>query len=144
MHTFKWMDIYYLKVNSLWVISFLNELVQIHLTTSIAIVSIRLNIFNYGYLILIFLFNINHLFADRKMLQVLLFNNNYSSQHYSFICTQSKDFKDCYVSLPIQLNISLFLHTSNNETFLFLTTRLSISNLFGHSLCVKQFSRTHR
>ena len=47
-----------------------------------------------------------------KWLQVLLFNTNNSIQHYSFVCTQLKGSKYCYVSLAIQLNINyLFTHT---------------------------------
>ena len=54
-------------MNSLYVISFLNELELICLHTSIVILSIQLNAFNYYYLIVIILFNINHLFADNEM-----------------------------------------------------------------------------
>ena len=49
------------------VISFLNELQQIPLPTCIAIISTRLNGFNYWYLTLIILFNINHLFPHSEM-----------------------------------------------------------------------------
>ena len=49
------------------VISFLNELEQICLHTSFAIVSTSVNGFNYCYLTLIILFNINHLFAQSEM-----------------------------------------------------------------------------
>ena len=35
----------------------------------------------------IILFNCNHFFHTVKWLQLLLFNTNYSSQHYSFICS---------------------------------------------------------
>ena len=45
------------------VISFLNELELTYLHTSIAIVSARLNSFNYCYLTLIILFNIMHSLA---------------------------------------------------------------------------------
>ena len=51
-------------MNSSLVISFLNELELIYLHASIAIVSTQVNSFNYCYLTLIILFNINHLFAD--------------------------------------------------------------------------------
>ena len=47
-------------------ISFLNEL--IYLRTSIAIVSIQLNGFNYCYLTLITQFNIIHLFEDSEVI----------------------------------------------------------------------------
>ena len=50
-------------VNSLLVISFLNESELICLPTSIAIVSTHLNGFKYCYLTLIIPLNINHLFA---------------------------------------------------------------------------------
>ena len=55
------------KVNSLSVISFLNELELICLHTSIVTVSTQLNGFNYCYLPLIILLNINHLFADSEV-----------------------------------------------------------------------------
>ena len=54
-------------MNSLWVISFLNELEQICLHTSIAIDSTQLTGFNYCYLTLIIQFNNNHLFADSEV-----------------------------------------------------------------------------
>ena len=50
-------------MNTLLVISFLNELELICLHTSIAIDSTPLNGFNYCCLTLLFQFNINHLFA---------------------------------------------------------------------------------
>ena len=53
-------------MNSLLVISFLNELEQICLYIRIVIVSTQLNGFNYCYLILIILFNII-LLADNKV-----------------------------------------------------------------------------
>ena len=54
---------YDLQVNSLYVISLLNDLEVIFLHSSIAIVSTQLRVFNYCYLPQIILFNINHLFA---------------------------------------------------------------------------------
>ena len=54
-------------MNSVLVISFLNELQLIRLCTSIAIVPTQLNGFNYCHQTLIILFNINHLFAHSKM-----------------------------------------------------------------------------
>ncbi len=51
---------------NLEVISFLNELELIYLHSGIAIVSTQLNDFNYCYLILVILFNINRLFADSQ------------------------------------------------------------------------------
>ena len=61
-------------MNSLLIISFLNELELISLHTSMAVVSIKLNAFNYCYLTQIILFNINHSLHTVKWLQVLLFN----------------------------------------------------------------------
>ena len=52
---------------SLSVISFLNELELIYLHTSVAIVSTQLNGFNYCYLSLTIIFNINHLFAYNEV-----------------------------------------------------------------------------
>ena len=44
-----------------------------------------------------------------KWLQVLLFNTNYSIQHYSFVRIQLNSPEYCYISLKIQLNISQVL-----------------------------------
>ena len=52
---------------SLSIISFLNELELICLHTSFAIVSTQLNGFSYCYITLIIQFNIDHLFADSKV-----------------------------------------------------------------------------
>ena len=52
---------------SLLVILFLNELELICLHTSVGIISTQLNGFNYSYLTLIILFNINHLFAHSEV-----------------------------------------------------------------------------
>ena len=111
--------------------------------TSIAIVSTKLNGFNYFYLKLIILFNIYHLFTYKmKWLQVLQFKTNYSIQNYSFICIQLNGSKYCYVSLTVQLNIrNLFTHLSD-QTVLFLPIQFSSSHLFGQSLNVKQFYLT--
>ena len=54
-------------INSSWVISFLNELELICLPINIAMISTQLNGFNYCYLTLIIIFNINHLFADSEV-----------------------------------------------------------------------------
>ena len=59
---------FFFFTHSLYVISFLNEFVLICLHTSIAIVSTQLNSFNYCFLELIILCNINHLFADSKVI----------------------------------------------------------------------------
>ena len=46
-----------------------------------------------------------------EWLHELLFNINYSIQHYSLVYTQLNSFKYCYVSQTIQFNIShLFTH----------------------------------
>ena len=54
-------------MNSLSVISFLNELELFCLHTSIVIASTQLKGFKYCYLSLIILFDINHLFADSEV-----------------------------------------------------------------------------
>ena len=73
------MDLY---MNSLKLISFLNDLQLSFLHTSIAIVSTLLNCFNYYCLALIILFNINTLFEDCKVVTnitlIILFNINHS------------------------------------------------------------------
>ena len=48
---------------------FLNELELIYLHASVAIVSTQLNGFNYCYLRLIILFDINHSFADSEAIE---------------------------------------------------------------------------
>ena len=60
-------NISHLFAHNFKVISFLNELEPICLHTSIAIISTQLNGFKYCYLTLIILFNINHLFAQSKV-----------------------------------------------------------------------------
>ena len=82
-------------MNCLLVISFLNDLELICLHTTIAIVSPQLKGSNYCYLTLIILFNINNLFADSEVVTSI------AIQHYSFICTPSNGFKNCYVSLKV-------------------------------------------
>ena len=61
---------------------------------SIAFVSIQLNGFNYSYLPLVILFNINHLFAQSEVVTSIAI---YSIPHYSFICRQLNGSKYCYV-----------------------------------------------
>ena len=78
-----------------------------------------------------------------KWLQILLFNTNYSIQHYSFICTQLNGSKCCYIALTIQLNSCLFIQL-NGQAVLFVTIQFSISYLFVYSLNVNQFHLTHR
>ena len=58
-------------IGSLLVISFLNELLLSCLRTRIAIVSTKLHGFNYCYLTLIILFNIDHLFALSKVVTIM-------------------------------------------------------------------------
>ena len=67
-------------MNSLLVISFLNELEQIYLHTSIAIVFTQFNGFNYSNQTLIILFNINHLFAYKycDLTVIILLNTIHS------------------------------------------------------------------
>ena len=86
-------------MNSLLVISILNELELICLHASITIVSKQLNGFNYCNLTQISLFNINHLFVHSQVVSSILFN---TIQHYSFICTPSNGSKYCYI-IPIVL-----------------------------------------
>ena len=50
----------------------------------------------------------------------------------------------CYVLLTIQLNMSFVYTQLNDQTVPFLTIQFSISDLFAHSLNVKQFYLTHR
>ena len=71
---------------------------------SIATASRLLNGFNHNYQTLIFLFNIDHLFAH---IEILLFNTGYSIEHYSLICTQLNGSKYCYVIPIIQFCIRL-------------------------------------
>ena len=63
----------------------LNELELIYLHARIVIVSTQLNGFNYCYLALIIVFNINHLFVDSEVVtsitNTILFNTIYSSVH---------------------------------------------------------------
>ena len=136
LHAFRWIYTNDLLVNCLLIISFINELELIWLHCSIAIVSTLLNGFNYYYLTVIIQFNIIHLLADSKWLQLLLFNPNHSIEHSSFICTESngskyfyiipifqfrhtvKEFQvHCNVSLTIQLNISYLFIQLNNQFY---------------------------
>ena len=120
-------------MDSLRVILFLNELELICLHTCIAIVSTKLNGFNYCNLTLIFLYDINHVFTQSsglkyyyltliiqfntihlhtfKWFQVLLCITNHSIKHQSFVYTQFY-----------------------SQTVLFLTIQFNISHLFAHSL----------
>ena len=77
-------------MNSLSVISILNEFEFICLYFGIATVSTQLNDFNYCYQTQFYLIPIICLYTV-KWLQVLLLNSNYSIQQNSFICTQSYD-----------------------------------------------------
>ena len=65
----------------------------------------------------------------------------------SFVCTQLKGSKYCYVSQTIQLEsfffFVFFLHT-NGQTVLLLTIQSNASHLLVYSLNVKQFYMTHR
>ena len=49
-----------------------------------------------------------HFWPTLKEFQVFLFNINNSSQHYSFVCSQSNGFKYCHVLLVIKLYSQLF------------------------------------
>ena len=93
------------KGNSLLVILFSNELELIYLHASIAIVSTQVNGFKDYNLILINLFNINHLFSLSSIAHT---NTN------TFICTQLYDFKSSYPTQIITFSINhLFAHTSS-------------------------------
>ena len=61
------MDIHIRFVSELLIGNFIFKWELICLHTSITIVSLQLNHFNYCYLALIILFNINHLFADNDV-----------------------------------------------------------------------------
>ena len=67
----KWLYIYDLKLNSLEVNLFLNELELICLYTSIFAVCTQLNGFKYCYKTLIILFDIDHLFAHIEMVPTI-------------------------------------------------------------------------
>ena len=73
---------------------------------------------------LIILFNINRLFALSKVVKVLLFNSNYSIQHYSFTCIQSNTSMYCYV-----IPIILLSHTVKVFQVLLFNTNYSIKHL---------------
>ena len=69
LHTFKWLYIYDLHVNSLLVILYLNELEIIYLDTiknCYCLYATQMNGFNYCNQTLIILLNINHLFAHSE------------------------------------------------------------------------------
>ena len=74
-------------------------------------------------LLIIFLNDFKFIFCTHLngFKQILLFNTNYSIQHYSFICTKINGSKYCHLSQTIQVEIShLFIHL-NDQTALFLT-----------------------
>ena len=54
------------------------------------------NGFKYFYQTKIIQFTIDFCLCTVKSFQVLLFNTNYSIQHYSFVCTQLNSSKYCY------------------------------------------------
>ena len=64
-----------------------------------------------------------------KCLQVLLFNTDNSSQHYSLICTQSNGSKNCYIIPIIQ-----FLHTVKRFQ-VFHTNSFICTQLNGSKYC---------
>ena len=100
LHTFKWLYIYDLHVNSFSVVLFLNELELICLHTikfCCCLYTTWMNGFNYYNLTIIILFNIIHFLHTVKWLQVLLFNTNYSIQNWLFICTQWNSSQYYYV-----------------------------------------------
>ena len=91
-------------INKLFVGNFIFEWVKNNcLYTSITIVSTELNYFYDYYQMLISLLNINHLFSHCEVVTGIVFNTNNSTEHYSFICTQSNGSKYCFVIPIIQL-----------------------------------------
>ena len=67
----------------------------------------------------------------------MLINTNNSVQHYSFV----RRVKLFQVLLYITKNL---FKQSNDQTFLFQTIQVNMSNLFKHSLNIKQFYLTYR
>ena len=61
--------------------------------------------FNYYYLVLIDLFNINHVFADNEVFISIDISTNYSIQLYSFICPLLNGSEYFSISLKILLKI---------------------------------------
>ena len=125
-------------MNSLLVISFLNELELICLHTVIAIVSPQLNGFNYCYETLIILFNINYLFADSEVVKSI------AIQHNSFIWTQLNGSKYCYVISIIQFKhkikkfqVLLFNINYSIQHYSFVCTQLNGSKYFYISLTIQ-------
>ena len=65
---------------------------------------------------------------------VLLFNTNNSIQHYSFIYTQSNDFKYCYEIPIIQFKTYSFAQLNGFKYFyLTLTIQFSMNLLFAYN-----------
>ena len=77
-----------------------------------------------------------------KWLQVLLFNTNFSIQHYSVVRIQLNISKYCYISLTIQLSISYLFTQLTDLAVLFVVIQFGINHLFVHSLNVKQIYYT--
>ena len=94
----------------------------------IVIVFTQFDGLNLYYLILIILFNINHLFADSEVVTSIAINTSYSNQYHSFVCTQWNGSKYCYVPLTIQLNMSFIYSQLNDQTFLFLAIQFNVSH----------------
>ena len=77
-------------MNSFFVISFLNELGRICLHTSILIGSTKLNGFNYCYLTLRIVFNVNHLFAN---------SHHHHHNHHVMLLARISQTLSCHFSL---------------------------------------------
>ena len=59
----------------------------------------------------------------------MIFNTNYSIEHYSFVCIQLNGGKYCYLSLTFQLNMSFFSPT----------VKWSNSSISNNSIWYKSF-----
>ena len=77
----------------------MNKLELIYFHTSITIASPQLNGFNYCYLRLIILFNINHLFVHSEVVTSI-------PMSYQYFYLDSHSFKYCYLILIILFNIT--------------------------------------
>ena len=97
--------------------------------------------FKYCYLTFI-LFDTIHSFAHCQVVPSICKINNFLhagkrfqvSYTDSFICKQLNDFKYCFVTLTIQLNMSFVYTQINVQRVLFLTIRFNISHLYANTL----------
>ena len=122
------------------VISFLNESHLSCLHTGTVIVFTQLNSFNYCYLSLIILFNIDHLFADSEVVTSIAIKH---LKFYSTFLIRLHAVKWFLVLLYI-INNSIkrqpFVYSQlKDQPLRFLTIQFSISYFFTLCLNVKQF-----